>query len=476
MRAYAVEPSCLAGETITLGVEPGKRFMTAVLRQETSASLQRAPDWLLVASSRVRKRRTETGGRILLSDASTAPERFDMDWLWPTITLLCSRELTKSGAYAVAVYEVDERGNPTDDFGRKIIRDLPVLPHPPDSDNMALVIVCPYAPPRATIAYVVPIATYQAYNLTGGGCFYGYKGPPGGAPYTAQTKVTIHRPGGGLGAFTGEPPDPYDRQSPRQQFAHWDAKFIRWMGQEGIPCDFYTDFDLHGGALDLSRYQLMVSVGHHEYWSQTMRDQLHEHLQRGGNYACFSGNTCFRPINWGFPRTEGFMKEVNKISEHWPSFDEAELIGLSYGFGGGRWGNAGEHFGEWTDCERPAYGFTVAPGQSGHWVFANTMLRDGDTFGAEDRLVGYETDGAPPNPRIRILAQSPPLEGFNDNFGRGTLGVLGNDTESEYKTGLVFNAGTTDWARVLTDPVAKARPVVETITRTVLRTLSSKPD
>ena len=43
----------------------------------------------------------------------------------------------------------------------------------------------------------------------------------------------------------------------------------------------------------LSNYRLLVSVGHDEYWSEEMRDNVEAFLENGGNAAFLSGNTCW---------------------------------------------------------------------------------------------------------------------------------------------------------------------------------------
>jgi hypothetical protein len=42
----------------------------------------------------------------------------------------------------------------------------------------------------------------------------------------------------------------------------------------------------------LASYKLVLSVGHDEYWSTPMRDNLEAFIGKGGNVAFFSGNTC----------------------------------------------------------------------------------------------------------------------------------------------------------------------------------------
>ena len=52
--------------------------------------------------------------------------------------------------------------------------------------------------------------------------------------------------------------------------------------------------DLHMARSDLlNNYRLFVTVGHSEYWSKEMRDNVEQFVKNGGNAAFFSGNTCF---------------------------------------------------------------------------------------------------------------------------------------------------------------------------------------
>jgi hypothetical protein len=294
----------------------------------------------------------------------------------------------------------------------------------------------------------------------GGGSFYGdpiHRTEP-------DMKVSLLRPGGGLGALMGEPTDPYDPCSPRQQFTHWDAKFIRWLRAEGFDCDFYTDHDLHRGTdLRLEDYRCLLSVGHHEYWSREMRENVSRYIERGGHYAVFSGNTCYRPIDYGDASFDSRYTLMRRLADQWPGHDESDLIGLSYGYGGGKYGVWKRLRGGWVRREREAIGFTVR--HADHWAFAGTGLRNGQTFGAEDRLVGYEVDGLPhASNGFVTLADTVKLKGW-DIGGAGAMGVF----RPHAKGGLVFNGGTTDWARVLIDTNARSHAVVDQITRNVMR-------
>jgi hypothetical protein len=407
------------------------------------------------------------GKYVFQSAGSEAPVRFDEDWGWPTLTVKPNVPELESGAYVAVAYEVGQDGAPLTDLGRRCSAHKPLYGSPPDSDSMALVIARPRSP-SARLAYIIPTATYHAYNSTGGGCFYGdpiHRTQP-------ASKVSLRRPGGGLGAQLGEPHDPYDTRSPRQQFTHWDAKFIRWLRARHLACDFYTDLDLHRGTfLDAVDYSCMLSVGHHEYWSQEMRDHVACFIAGGGNLAVFSGNTCYRPVDFGVHARHDDMKEMNRLGDSWPDFSETDLIGLSYGYGGGKWGRWGR-FRRWVECEREPVGFTVR--EADHWVFTDTGLTNGETFGAEDRLAGYEVDGVPHVPNgFRLLASTPRLEGWEVG-GAGALGLF-RPPGGGSGQGRVFNCGTTDWARVLMDPNAQSHVVVDQITRNVVRRFLGLP-
>jgi hypothetical protein len=472
MRVYAYDPSFTLGEGITLCVEPNQRFSLTLYYQDSAAALVKVTSWSLKATSNVTNLGRSSAGRLILqSGASSNPMRFDQDWQWPSLTISISRDNYRSNCYVAVVFTVDANGNPTDAIGTKVINGQSIYPQPPDSDSMALVVGRPYMPANANIAYIVPTGTYHAYNWTGGGCFYDnkYQGT------TGTDLVTMRRPGGGLGAQLGEPADPYDTTSPRQQFAHWDAKFIRWMKSNSISCDFYCDLDLHTG-ISMNLYQLVLSVGHHEYWSGDMRNNLAAILRGGANYASFSGNTCFRPVDFGAYRTSGFMNSVHKIANNWPDKEnESQLIGLGYKYGGGRWGDWSASQRNWINTTRNPCGYVVS--QSDHWAFAGTGLSNNTTFGSDDRLVGYEADGKPPTgSTFKVLAQSQALTGWNDGAGNlASFGIMGNDS-GRYLQNVVFNAGTTDWARILGTPAAASYAVVSKITANVLRTLEDRPD
>jgi hypothetical protein len=197
--------------------------------------------------------------------------------------------------------------------------------------------------------------------------------------------------------------------------------------------------------------------------------------------AFFSGNTCWWHIEFCDPVkcADGGLHPTAFVRDFkwWKRSPENSLTGVSYRNAGGWWAG-----------ERDAVGYTVQ--NAGHWVYEGTGLRDGDVFGADERLVGYECDGAlftrdsrgfpfptgedgtPPDfviLGVGTLAGDGPAEGWQFE-ARETQGrVARAATMGLYaRGGIVFTAATTDWTRVL-----NANQTVDRITRNVLDRLKS---
>ncbi len=314
-------------------------------------------------------------------------------------------------------------------------------------EGRALFIVRPRSP-QASILYNVPLFTYHAYNVAHDlsddhTCLYNH-----------CKSVTLARPGGGNGGHLWDEGnvDVYDPESPRQTFAHWDQPAIRWLESHFAEIDYACDLDLHEDRAALGAYRLLLSFGHHEYWTKEMRAALREHISGGGNAAFFTGNTCYFRVTY-----DGAKKSIARDGR-WEDDPEERTFGVSYRFGGGKWRGG-----------RPPTGFNVH--SASHWIYEACGVQGGDVFGDDERLIGYEFDGVPDEPSsdFSLLAQRritdwPVNDGSGElNGGRASLGIV------ESGSGTLFSGGTVDWARVL----AAGEPIVDRITQNVIRRLSS---
>ena len=152
-------------------------------------------------------------------------------------------------------------------------------------------------------------------------------------------------------------------------------------------------------------YALVLGIGHHEYWSWPERDAIERFVGGGGNYASFSGNTCFWQVRLEpGPRSDRDTMVCHKYTAHktdpavadgrpermtglwcdplvgrpeWTLLGGASAFGLYYRFG--------------RAVRRGSGAFTVY--RADHWLFEGTDLGYGDLLGARDGVVGYETLG-----------------------------------------------------------------------------------
>ena len=163
----------------------------------------------------------------------------------------------------------------------------PELRFPDARDGAALFVV---RAQRAKVVMNLPLFTYHAYNCveSGGDCLY-----------TGPKTVSLHRAGGGIGGHPWDEahPDVYDTRSPRQTFAHWDAKALAWLCARGYDPAVCCDVDLDAGRLPEDA-QLLLTFGHFEYWTPGMRATIERFLRAGGNVALFSGNTAWFRVHY----------------------------------------------------------------------------------------------------------------------------------------------------------------------------------
>ena len=330
----------------------------------------------------------------------------------------------------------------------------------------------PAQPGKASkILFQLSTHTYNAYNNWGGFSLYAFNGRGGNQGH----RVSFERP-------------------PLSQFGTWEQPFVEWAERSGYTFDFAANGDLETRPEMLKEYRLVLSVGHDEYWSAPMRDNLEKFIADGGNVAFFSGNTCcwqVRSEDGGQALTcwkqnfhsdpvyaaRGSYASLSSIwSHHLVQRPENRLTGVGF-----LWGGYHKSHGQLMDASGA---FTVH--RPDHWIYAGTGLKRNDTFGAKDTIVGYECDGCEldwkdglPTPThcdgtpesFEALGTAPAQWHPDDcqwydqwENGRKGHAVLGVYT----KGGTVFTCGSTDWAHGLRGGDA----VVDRITRNVLERLS----
>lgn len=306
------------------------------------------------------------------------------------------------------------------------------------------------------IVVSIPFATWQAYNRAG---------TPGESIYWNEqpdraSRVSFDRPTGGPSS--------------------WENGFLNWFPTSGYAIEYCSGLDLHDGLAFLSAYQMLVCIGHDEYWSREMRETAEIFAERGGNIAFFTGNTCWWQVRFeDNMRTMVCYREAvhdpltnvddSRVTVEWTSAPvndpENSLTGVSFRRGAGCWGNVGIMSATSYTCRFDA-----------HWVFAGTGLHNGDAFATG--AVGYETDaaeyeeisgipcitGRDGTPSSFVILATADLASWR-RWGQGGMATMGIFRKGG---GTVFNAATTGWGARLGDPT------VARITRNVFDRLSHR--
>lgn len=276
---------------------------------------------------------------------------------------------------------------------------------------------------RPSILHVVPTNTWNAYNTWGGKSLY-----------TGGTAVSFHRPfaRGMLWRPTvdrddrkarptrhGETPDVDGRifQAYRTEHGYPSAigstgwfshgrRFVEWAEADGLQLDTAVSSDLADVPDLLEGREVVVLVGHDEYWAADERLALERHVAAGGRLVSLSGNTMFWRVRHS-TGTHGPTMVCHKYRGHLDDLGERDPVhpGPSTGMwadpsiGKPEWQllGAGSAFGLYhrfgRATPRGTGGHLV--GRPDHWLLAGTDLRYGDVIGAPDGVVGYETVGCP---------------------------------------------------------------------------------
>lgn len=308
--------------------------------------------------------------------------------------------------------------------------------------------------------FQLSVTTWQAYNNWGGKSLYGRQSTSG----IAADKVSFNRPfieGSGTGQFLWR----------------WEYNMVRFLEREGYDVNYTTNFDTHLRGPMLANYESFLSVGHDEYWSSEMRDNVESALNSGVDLGFFSANTAYWQVRFepstidgepnrtmvGYkedaPQKDPFALDGNSANDKYitmkfrdapVSRPESALLGVQYGR-------------DPVDGDIVIDNVTSAP-----WVFENTGLVKGSKLVG---LLGYEVDAVTQFSPAGIIKL-------------GTSPYVTNDTKkiadtahmTIYQKGgaWVFATGSIQWSWGLDDWNSASRgsrlnPAAQQMTRNLLR-------
>ncbi|GAA2895252.1 hypothetical protein GCM10010517_59970 [Streptosporangium fragile] len=136
----------------------------------------------------------------------------------------------------------------------------------------------------ADLLFQTSDATWQAYNTYGGNSLY--SGSPAGRAF----KVSYNRPVlSRAGTVSG---------SRESYFFNSEYPMVRWLEANGYDVSYTSNVDTASRPAGLLGHRAFLSVGHDEYWSNEMRDNVRDARDAGVHMAFFSANEVFWKTRW----------------------------------------------------------------------------------------------------------------------------------------------------------------------------------
>jgi hypothetical protein len=206
---------------------------------------------------------------------------------------------------------------------------------------------------------------------------------------------------------------PFENRGVPPHYREYDEPFLRWLDRWGYTVDYLSDAELRRaqGSTLARAYDLLIFEGHHEYVTSHEFDAVEGFRNLGGSLMFLSANNFFRKITIA-DDVMTLVGQFRKLGR-----PEATLTGARY-FASRSSGRNGS---PWV----------VRESEAGQWIFANTGLDPGSTFGSG----GIEVDGVSPAspPGTEVVAEIPNV------FGDGRSAQM---TYYEAPSGArVFSAG-----------------------------------
>ena len=249
---------------------------------------------------------------------------------------------------------------------------------------------------------------------------------------------------------------------------------IRWLEREGFSLAYVSSADLHQSASPLFKAHGFLSIGHDEYWSYEMRENVEAAMGQGVSVGFFGANACYWQVRFE-NTTLGAARIVVCYKPVW-EFGADPEVPLDPQYTTTTWRDPilgrpeqqfmGVMYFNWTS--KPAQPFITANTRS--WPYKGAGSSDGEQIPG---LIGYECDRifsndekwqelGGPNPPSYTISGLVPLE-ETLILGRSPFeGEVPNpdlpkpltaDTVLTVRPSLarVFAAGTVDWGQGLLD-------------------------
>lgn len=321
---------------------------------------------------------------------------------------------------------------------------------------------------KADLMFQTSDTTWQAYNKWPDE-YSLYDSDPPHQPHSTRTWVSYDRP---YGKYPQVVDQPLSQGS--GEFLLWEYPLCFWLEHQGYDVTYCSNIDTHADADGLKRVKCFISVGHDEYWTLDMFNNVKQAVDHGLSAAFLSGNSIMWAIalrsrtNVGsesFDRRTGLTLEGHRIPTI--TVDTAQPHRVLYRVA--RFGGVSPEeeatgimgpFNLKTPNENTLMGArTMYPfngsadwivSNEGHWIFEGTGMRNGDKIPG---LVGWEHHGDPADiPGLEVIAEGKTINGGGHESQYAATLYPGT------KKNWVLNVATIYWAMGLSDPPGHILP------------------
>ena len=323
---------------------------------------------------------------------------------------------------------------------------------------------------KADIMFQTSDTTWQAYNKWPDQ-YSLYDSDPPLQPHSSRTWVSFDRP---YGKYPQVVDQPLSQGS--GEFLLWEYPLCYWLEQQGYDVTYCSNIDTHADRGGLNRVKCFLSVGHDEYWTLPMFENVKSAVDNGLNAAFLSGNVSMWVIDLqssvditpdtidgpsGLDVTGGGRpaaipvakgrpnRTMRRIGRFGGETETEKALGIMGPFEQKEWPNENTLIGA-----RTMYPFNGSADwivcNPDHWIFEGTGMKKGDRIPG---LVGWEHHGDPAAiPGLEVIA-----EGTTTNSGEETSYYTATVYPGK-KGNWVFNAATILWSMGLAQPPGLVPP------------------
>jgi len=303
----------------------------------------------------------------------------------------------------------------------------------------------------AALLYQQSVTTYQAYNNYPNDVPSGGSKPLTGKSLYEYNSSTASTSLGTTRAVKVSFDRPYSNDDGAGDFLDWELYFIRWMEKAGYDVSYSTDVDTHTSGAALLNHHGFLSVGHDEYWSKQMFDNVVAARDAGVGLGFFGANAVYWQVRFESSASGGANRVM--ICYKSAALDPVQDATTTVKFRNAPVNRPEQQLLGIMSTSQQANGALPAPyvvTNSSNWVYDGAGVNESDSI---PHIVGYETDrqvsgfaipSAVPGTYV-LLSQSPytTADGTPD-YAQSSIYQAGSGA-------WVFAAGSIEWSWGLTD-------------------------